>query len=156
MEKYPKKCIFSLEFFFNCPHKSFENNQILFKWVKNGLISPQYHENNKKTPKVWTESKMKPIYHQKLPIWYYLNLGQNFTFFTYFWQIMASQVIKNALITPKMVFFQSLRLFSIGKTQQATLIYCWIQNIWHDAEKVGNPEKIQNFVKKKVTATKMS
>jgi hypothetical protein len=64
-------------------------------------------------------------------------------------------VLEYASNMPQNIFSDMPWLYFTEKTSKATKTYIWNENAKNYAEKVGNPEKNQNFVKKKVTATKM-
>ena len=73
----------------------------------------------------------------------------NFYLFGHFWRKKIEPVLGYASNIPQIDFSQMPWLCFKEKTSWATRIYSWIQYIRCTAEKSGNPEKNQIFVKKK-------
>ena len=73
----------------------------------------------------------------------------NFPIFRHFWREKIKPVLEYTSNMPQNIFSDMPWLYFTEKTSKATKTYIWNENAKNYAEKVGNPEKNQNFVKKK-------
>ena len=73
----------------------------------------------------------------------------NFNDFGQFLIDEIEALLENAWNIPQINFFHIPWLYFIEKTSKAMRKYAWMENNRYFADKSRNPEKIQNFVKKK-------